>query len=162
MAWVDVSTGRFYAATFAPEQLADQLARIEPAEVLVSDEQAPLLSGLAGEIADHAAAGVDVWAQQQRIEALAKHFGTHASRASALIPNATSNDVPALRAAGAILELSGGNAKGVARAHRSTSALFVGDAAGDRPGHAPQPGACRQRSATAGGMVRSSARSTAR
>ncbi len=42
IAWVDVSTGRFYAAAFPPEQVADQLARIGPAELLTSDEAPPL------------------------------------------------------------------------------------------------------------------------
>src|SRR3954447_21677132 len=38
LAWVDVSTGRFHAATFTAEQIADQLARIHPAELITSDE----------------------------------------------------------------------------------------------------------------------------
>src|SRR5262245_58881009 len=38
MAWVDLSTGRFFAATFPEGQFADQLARIQPAELLVSNE----------------------------------------------------------------------------------------------------------------------------
>src|SRR4051812_40521479 len=42
LAWVDVSTGRFYAAAFSTEQIADQLARIQPAELLVSDDSPAL------------------------------------------------------------------------------------------------------------------------
>lgn len=38
LAWIDVSTGRFFAATLPAPELADQLARIEPAELLVSDD----------------------------------------------------------------------------------------------------------------------------
>ena len=40
LAWVDVSTGRFHATTLPSEQLPDHLARIRPAELLVSDEAA--------------------------------------------------------------------------------------------------------------------------
>jgi DNA mismatch repair protein MutS len=36
LAWVDVSTGEFAVADVAPAALADELARIEPAEVLVA------------------------------------------------------------------------------------------------------------------------------
>ena len=38
IAWVDVSTGRFYAASIPSEQLQDELARIRPAELLLSEE----------------------------------------------------------------------------------------------------------------------------
>ncbi len=103
VAWVDVSTGRFYAATFGPEQLADQLARIGPAEVLVCDEQAPLLSGLVERVA---VTQRPAWTfgHKAGIEALAKQFGTHGLEGFGFDPEPTSNDVPALRAAGAILE----------------------------------------------------------
>jgi DNA mismatch repair protein MutS len=103
VAWVDVSTGRFYSATFGPEQLADQLARIGPAEVLVCDEQAPLLSALLERVA---VTQRPVWTfgHKAGIEALAKQFGTHGLNGFGFDPEPTSNDVPALRAAGAILE----------------------------------------------------------
>ena len=42
MAWVELSTGRFVAAAFPSRQLADQLARIAPAECLFSEEADPL------------------------------------------------------------------------------------------------------------------------
>ena len=42
LAWVELSTGRFVAAGFSARQLPDQLARIAPAECLLSDEAAPL------------------------------------------------------------------------------------------------------------------------
>jgi len=38
IAWVELSTGRFFAAVFPPAALADQLARIRPAECLVSED----------------------------------------------------------------------------------------------------------------------------
>jgi len=34
LAWVDLSTGRFHAAELPPEKLADELARVRPAELL--------------------------------------------------------------------------------------------------------------------------------
>src|SRR5688500_18395578 len=75
LAWIDVSTGRFCAAAFPAEQLADHLARVGPAELLVSDEAARLPDQLLERISltrrpawtfGHTAA----------IGALAKHFGT--------------------------------------------------------------------------------------
>jgi len=38
LAWAELSTGRFHAASLAPHQLADQLARIDPAECLLADD----------------------------------------------------------------------------------------------------------------------------
>ena len=35
VAWAELSTGRFYAAVFDSDRLADQLARINPSECLV-------------------------------------------------------------------------------------------------------------------------------
>ena len=40
LSWIDVSTGRFYAASIPQGQLADELARIRPAEILLSEELA--------------------------------------------------------------------------------------------------------------------------
>jgi DNA mismatch repair protein MutS len=42
LAWVELSTGRFVAAGFPTRQLADQLARIAPAECLLSEDGPPL------------------------------------------------------------------------------------------------------------------------
>ena len=42
IAWAELSTGRFHAAVFRVEQLADQLARIGPSECLVSEGEDPL------------------------------------------------------------------------------------------------------------------------
>ena len=42
LAWVELSTGRFVAAGLPAGQLADQLARIAPAECLLAEEAAPL------------------------------------------------------------------------------------------------------------------------
>ncbi len=42
LAWVDVSTGRFEAGVFPDKQLLDWLVRLEPAEVLLRDDDARL------------------------------------------------------------------------------------------------------------------------
>ena len=38
LAWVELSTGRFWAAGFPQRQLADQIARIAPAECLLAED----------------------------------------------------------------------------------------------------------------------------
>ena len=101
LAWVDVSTGRFFAAAFPVEQIADQLARIEPAELLISDD---------------ATTPPRDWTGHQRItrrpawtfgrttalESLTKHFGTHSLEGFGF--DAAGEDaVCAARAAGAVL-----------------------------------------------------------
>jgi DNA mismatch repair protein MutS len=50
LAWLELSTGRFVAAQIDPQNLADELARIEPAECLVPDQnlQPDLTAVLAG------------------------------------------------------------------------------------------------------------------
>jgi DNA mismatch repair protein MutS len=41
LAWLELSTGRFVAAHVEPQNLADELARIQPAECLVPDQALP-------------------------------------------------------------------------------------------------------------------------
>jgi DNA mismatch repair protein MutS len=41
VAWCDLSTGRFQAAEFTREQLADQLARLQPSECLLEEQASP-------------------------------------------------------------------------------------------------------------------------
>lgn len=43
LAWVELSTGRFEAGTFPAKSLADQIARLEPAEILVRDDDSTLM-----------------------------------------------------------------------------------------------------------------------
>ncbi len=100
VAWVELSTGRFVAAAFARRQLADQLARIGPAECLVAERGDPLPGLLAHEMMltrrpdwAFALAGAG--------ENLAKHFGTATLEGFGFTPE---DDGPAIRAAGAILD----------------------------------------------------------
>jgi DNA mismatch repair protein MutS len=101
MAWVDVSTGRFWAAAIAEEQVADQLARIVPAEILISDEVPSLSDELVG---DAAITRRQAWTfgRTAAIESLAKHFGTKTLEGFGFDAERPA-DVAALRAAGAVL-----------------------------------------------------------
>jgi DNA mismatch repair protein MutS len=103
VAWVELSTGRFSAAEFAVERLADELSRIAPAECLVVDE--PLYR-------DHSAfrqGGLErmmltarpAWefSHESGRQTLAKHFGTATLEGFGF----SDQDVLAIRAAGAIV-----------------------------------------------------------
>ncbi len=100
LAWVEISTGRFFAACLPPDRLADQLARIDPAECLLADESAPPQSLLAqrARLTRRPAWAFAAAAAQQ---ALSKQFGTASLEGFGFYPQ---SDVPAIRAAGAILE----------------------------------------------------------
>jgi DNA mismatch repair protein MutS len=102
IAWVDVSTGRFCAATFAADQIADQLARIEAAELLIIDEAPPL----PGEWTNGAAiTRRQAWTfgRTAANETLAKHFGTRTLEGFGFDCSEGAADALALRAAGAVL-----------------------------------------------------------
>jgi DNA mismatch repair protein MutS len=102
LAWVDLSTGRFYAATFSADQLADQLARIAPAECLVNETAPPLPAELP---AERNITRRPSWAFAPRTaaDALQKHFGTQSLDGFGLDAD-RSTDGPAIAAAGAVLD----------------------------------------------------------
>jgi DNA mismatch repair protein MutS len=101
IAWVDVSTGRFYAAAFRKEQLADQLARIHPAELLIADEpQAVPADWTNGTSITRRPAWT--FGRTEAVQTLAKHFGTHSLEGFGFHAD-TDSDCLALRAAGAVL-----------------------------------------------------------
>ena len=101
-AWVDVSTGRFYAAAFPLEQIADQLARIGPAELLISDDAAmPPREWATGEAITRRPAWT--FGRTTALEALTKHFGTQTLEGFGFNADADAGVVIALRAAGAVL-----------------------------------------------------------
>ncbi|MFO0904507.1 MAG: DNA mismatch repair protein MutS [Pirellulales bacterium] len=98
IAWAELSTGRFYAADFPKWQLADQLARIRPAECLVSESQASTLQRSREMLVTSRpdwAFGLDS-AQTQ----LTRHFQTKTLEGFGF----TDDDSLAIRAAGAVLE----------------------------------------------------------
>jgi DNA mismatch repair protein MutS len=103
LAWIDVSTGRFFAASQPVEELADQLARIRPAELLVSDEFGPLRADwtTGASITRRPA-----WAfgHAAAVEALAKQFGTHSVEGFGFDAESVAGDAAGLRAAGAVLD----------------------------------------------------------
>jgi DNA mismatch repair protein MutS len=101
LAWVDVSTGRFCAAAFDESQVGDQLARIEPAEILISDEGESLPAELVG---GAAVARRQAWTfgRTAAIESLTKQFGTKSLEGFGFDAERPA-DVAAMRAAGAVL-----------------------------------------------------------
>jgi DNA mismatch repair protein MutS len=102
ISWVDVSTGRFHAATFPAEQSADQLARIAPAELLIGDDaQSPPRDWTNHEQITRRPAWT--FGRTTALEALTKHFGTHTLEGFGFTADGESDSVLALRAAGAVL-----------------------------------------------------------
>jgi len=101
LSWVELSTGRFYAATLPPEQLADQLARIDPAECLVAEDTPPPFA--VGPDRRPVITRRPAWAFaiNSASEALTKHFDTATLEGFGF---EVDRDIPAIRAAGAILE----------------------------------------------------------
>ncbi|TWU17817.1 DNA mismatch repair protein MutS [Bythopirellula polymerisocia] len=99
LAWIDISTGRFEAAVVSTAKLDDELARIAPVELLVSDDSAPLPpSWSEGRLVTRRPA----WAfgSEAAQSALTKHFGTQSLSGFGF----EEDDSPALSAAGAVLD----------------------------------------------------------
>lgn len=101
LAWVDLSTGRFIAAGVPGNQLADQLARIAPAECLVAEDAPPLPQRTTG---DRMVTRRPAWAfgLTEARQALAKHFGTATLEGFGFNDGAA--DQQSIRAAGAVLD----------------------------------------------------------
>ncbi len=99
-AWVDLSTGRFLAASFATATLRDQFARVAPSECLVSEGAEPEL------LATDDGCSITrrpVWtfAVDGAWKALTKHFGTASLEGFGFDRH---RDAAAIRAAGAVLD----------------------------------------------------------
>jgi DNA mismatch repair protein MutS len=103
LAWIDLSTGRFCAASLAPEQMPDLVARISPVELLVSDDAAPLTHEYA---MGAALTRRPAWTfgHVAAVDLLTKHFGTRSLEGFGFSNDANTSDAAALRAAGAILD----------------------------------------------------------
>lgn len=99
LAWLDVSTGRLFAATLAPNELTEELARLEPAEVLLADDRpaVPEWFAVARPPAQtpRPAFGFSL---RNAHELLCKHFGV-----KTLSGFGIADDAPAAAAAGALL-----------------------------------------------------------
>jgi DNA mismatch repair protein MutS len=117
LAWVELSTGRFVAAGFPADRLADQLARLAPAECLTS-EDAPPWPHLPDEQMMITRRPAWAFSYQTAQQALSKHFGTAglegfgwARQPADGLPSGEHHrsapewaDSQAIRAAGAILD----------------------------------------------------------
>lgn len=101
MAWVELSTGRFVAASFPASQLADQLARVGPAECLLTEAADPLPGHLSERMMVTRRPDWAFAANSAR-EALARHFGTASLEGFGFDTSVA--DSKAIRAAGAILD----------------------------------------------------------
>lgn len=99
LAWVELSTGRFFAARVAEHRLADELARIAPVECLVPDE-ADLPATLFPQRLTVTRRPAWAFAARGAEEQLTRHFGVRSLEGFGF----DAADVPAFRAAGAILE----------------------------------------------------------
>ncbi len=102
LAWLELSTGRFVAAQIEPQSLADELARIEPAECLVPDQALPpaIVAALAereGMLTSSRPAWSFARADCRRL--LLTHFGTATFDGFDLDENS-----PGVTAAGALLQ----------------------------------------------------------
>ena len=102
LAWLELSTGRFQLSNLAPEALADELARLQPAECLVPESDA-----LAAELQpQHTDRPLLItrrpdwcFAQQHCLDLLLAHFGTRSLQGFAVDETAAG-----VTAAGALLE----------------------------------------------------------
>jgi DNA mismatch repair protein MutS len=106
LAWIDLSTGNFSAASFSLEALPDELARIRPTEILISDESSPLAPSLQNPVPGAAVTRRPAWTfgHVAAVESLAKHFGTRTLEGLGFSAEPAAADAAALRAAGAILD----------------------------------------------------------
>lgn len=101
IAWIDISTGQFHAATVATTRLGDELTRIGPSECLVAEGQQGLLPMELGD--DVTVSTRPPWAfgQQSAIESLKRQFGAHSLEGFGFDAE---RDGLALAAAGAVLD----------------------------------------------------------
>ena len=103
LAWIDVSTGRFHAAAFPIEQIADQLARIGPSELLISDDESQPLPAQWSNGTSITRRPAWTFGRTTAIETLAKHFGTKSLDGFGFDAESDAAGTLALRAAGAVL-----------------------------------------------------------
>jgi DNA mismatch repair protein MutS len=98
LAWVELSTGRFQAASFPAARLADELARIHPAECLLSETCELPATTLPGEtMATRRAAWT--FSLDTTRDVLVQHFNVLNLEGFGF----GDDDAPAIRAAGAVL-----------------------------------------------------------
>jgi len=99
LAWIDISTGRFEAAVVPAEKLGDEVARVAPVEILISEAANDLpVEWTEGRMLTTRPA----WAfgRESATASLSKHFGTQTLEGFGF----GDQDGPALQAAGAVLD----------------------------------------------------------
>lgn len=99
LAWVELSTGRFEAACCPRAALPDELARVAPRECLISEAENGVLGELPGRVTLTRRPDW-VFAATSARDALSKHFGTLNLEGFGF----DNGDLPAVRAAGAVLD----------------------------------------------------------
>lgn len=98
-AWCELSTGKFYAATFPAARLEDQLARIGPKECLIADnDETTNMRSREGLLLTRR--GAWAFGADASHAALAKHFGIASLEGLGF----NDDDTLAVRAAGAVLD----------------------------------------------------------
>jgi DNA mismatch repair protein MutS len=99
LAWIDLSTGRFFAARFPASRIPDELARIQPSECLLPEGTPwPRSEEPNGPMITYRPAWI--FGKDQADQLLQKHFGVAGLGGFGF----DEHDGPAIRAAGAILE----------------------------------------------------------
>jgi DNA mismatch repair protein MutS len=102
LAWLEVTTGQFHAADVAARQLADELGRLHPAEILAAERDAVLapawLGPLNGKVIVTQRPDWTFEAESART-ALYRHFGTGSMRGFGF-----EDDQPCLTAAGGLIQ----------------------------------------------------------
>jgi len=99
LAWLDLSTGHFLAASCRATRLADEFARIDPVECLVSEDEESLPPPFFERV-QRTTRPAWTFSFRTAQEALTKHFGTQSLEGF----DFTEEDTAPIRAAGAVLE----------------------------------------------------------
>ena len=102
LAWVDLSTGRFFVADVEPSAVLDEVARVGPAEILLPEgEDGDALATKIAKEASRTATRVPSWtfAAESASKALREHF-----KVASLAAYGLDRDPPSLGAAGAALD----------------------------------------------------------
>lgn len=102
LAWVELSTGYFFASTTTFGELFDHLARINPSECLVQEELKDQFPEWARDKMTITRRPSWVFARHTALDALARHFNVRSFEGFGF--NVDTSDIFALQAAGAILD----------------------------------------------------------
>ena len=103
LAWIDASTGVFYATSLSERRLPDELARLEPTEIVVAEDRAALLPAIAAEQTALTRRPASSFAPRNALETLRTQFGVKGFEGFGFETEAP-HDVLALAAAGAVID----------------------------------------------------------